>query len=746
MNAKPIKHWDISLLYVEDEPILRNIYQNILGKQLRQLLIAEHGEEGFEMYVQHQPDLVITDVKMPVMNGLDMAYKIRKHYPNARIIILSAYSEVSFFTRAIENGIKSYLIKPVTNERLFQVIDEQAREILLEKSVKVEEEKRIKAEADLSRNESILQAISTISEILLRQSLDKLTINELLKILGMATKVSRVYIFETILQDQATYICHKFEWVGEGIEPQIDNPELKMFRMDEEPFARWIELARQNKPIFGLVSSFTAEERTVLESQQIVSLLVLPIFSQGKLYGLMGYDDCVNEREWTQVETNTLATAASILGAAIERSRIEEELRKFNIELEYRVDERTKNLQTEIKERKLAEKLLRNSEEKYRNIFENANDGILLSVDEQVQFINPMMYEITGFLPKMIMGKPFTDFVHPDFKALVINNYQKRISGEEAPESYDIKIVDAKNQSKWVEIKSNLISWDNTKAVLIFIRDIDTRKKYEKELEILNKKLEERVKQELAKIEKQQQYIIQKSKLESLGELAAGMAHELNQPIGGISLSMDNLLHRLNDNTMTAEYLKSKINLVFSDIQRIQELINHIRLFSRDQESLANEAFAAHKAIDNTLLMINRLFIHHKINLLIDLDIQHAQLYGNPLRLEQVLLNVLTNAKHAVEEKALRLNNEYIKSITIKSYLQAGNLIIKITDNGIGIPAEKLDRIFDPFFTTKQAEEGTGLGLSISYGIVKNMKGLIKAESVLNEYTTITISIPEYTK
>ncbi len=737
-----MKKWDISLLYVEDERILRNIYDQILSPHVRSLTLAENGDEGFQKFIEIQPDLVITDIKMPVMNGLDMARKIKKQFPDARIVVMSAYGEAQYFMRAIETGVKGFLLKPVDNEKLFKVIDEQAREVMMASAIRLEEEKRLKAEAALRTNEAILQAVSDVSEIMLRQSLDGNVINMVLERLGTATKVSRVYIFEYHEINGDEHVSQKYEWVDDETNPQLDNIQLQNVPFESGPFVRWRKHLHERQPIYGLVKNFPEGEKEVLQSQEIVSIMIVPIFIGESFSGFIGFDDCVKMREWTQVEANTLETAASILGSAIKRSTIENELRKLNSELEERVAQRTKKLQREVAERQFAEEMLRESEEKYRLIFENANDGIFLTANGQIQFINPKAYEITGYQPKMVMGKSFVNFIHPDFREMVRDNHFKRLQGEDVPESYDILIIDAKNRQKWVELKSNLIKWENELAVLTFMTDISTRKAYEKELEVLNQNLEERVKQELDRIEKQRQALIQKSKLESLGELAAGMAHEINQPMGGIAMSLDNILFEIENATLTDNYLRKKIGLMHKDVNRIKELINHVRVFSRDQENVTDTSYNVNATINNALMLINRKFIEHSVDLELNLLSKNLMLSGNPLRFEQVILNLLNNAKYAVDKKSKEIGPAFTKKISLKTLLENDSLKVEITDNGIGIPKENLLRIFDPFFTTKQHDEGTGLGLSISYGIIKEMGGSIEAESVEGEHTTITIYIP----
>jgi signal transduction histidine kinase len=239
--------------------------------------------------------------------------------------------------------------------------------------------------------------------------------------------------------------------------------------------------------------------------------------------------------------------------------------------------------------------------------------------------------------------------------------------------------------------------------------------------------------------------LIQKSKLESLGELSAGMAHEINQPLGSISMGLENLQMKILDDDYTEDYIERKINSLFDDIARIKKIIEHIRTFSRDQEDEKHDRVSVNEVINNALSLITIQYRNHNINLSLELAADDFFTFGNKYKLEQVILNLLSNAKYAVDEKEQTTKIKYYqKRITIRTSTAKGLIYISIEDNGTGIPNEVIDNIFDPFFTTKKSEAGTGLGLSIIYGIVKEMKGNISAESEFGKFTRITVELPEY--
>jgi C4-dicarboxylate-specific signal transduction histidine kinase len=194
---------------------------------------------------------------------------------------------------------------------------------------------------------------------------------------------------------------------------------------------------------------------------------------------------------------------------------------------------------------------------------------------------------------------------------------------------------------------------------------------------------------------------------------------------------------------VSEDYLKKKIDALFSDIDRIRQIINHVRIFSRDQRNLIDDTVDINQVINDSLSLISRQYYNHNIEISLKLTEKGCITIGNKYRIEQVFLNLLSNAKFAVDERYRKENGiNYLKRIDISSNIRDGKVIVDITDNGTGIPEKHLDNIFDPFFTTKDVESGTGLGLSISYGIIKEMKGDILVSSVVNDHTKVSVVLP----
>jgi PAS domain S-box-containing protein len=656
---------------------------------------------------------------------------------------MSAYGDSRFFLKAIESGVKGFLTKPLNNSQLQDIILEQATDILLEKKFHEEERKRQLAEKERDRSENILQALSFSTASFFRKGVNSITVNEALSKVGTITNVSRVYIFKKEVFKGIDVVSQIYEWVAQDVQAQLNNDDLVNIPIESSVFNRWNKILAERKNVVSIVRLLEGqEEREVLEQQNIKSVLAIPIFVRDDWWGFIGFDDCVEERIWSESEINALGMLAFNLGGAIYRRNVEDELNNLNANLEQRVKKRTLALQQEVSERINAEELLRESEEKYRLIYENANDGIALIKNGLVFLVNPRVSDIFKYMPRDIIGKHFSDFFLDEFK----DDLNAFLSSHESAEHLKRNEITIEMlEGKWIELKTTFIVWDTEPAHLVFLSDVTKRKAAEMDLFELNSHLENRVMEEIKRVEQQQQLLVQKSKLESIGELSAGLAHEINQPLGGISMGLDNIQFKMLDKSLTDSYLKSKIETLFGDIERIRNIINHVRVFSRDQDKLVMETVDIKLVVDNALTMVRRQLLDQHVDVRTCLPDQDFYTLGNGYRLEQVLLNLLSNAKYAVEERARKAasSEQYVKLIMISLESEGEDNYILVEDNGTGIDEKIIPNIFNPFYTTKSEEKGTGLGLSISYGIIKEMKGTISVESEINKYTRIIIKLPK---
>ena len=227
---------------------------------------------------------------------------------------------------------------------------------------------------------------------------------------------------------------------------------------------------------------------------------------------------------------------------------------------------------------------------------------------------------------------------------------------------------------------------------------------------------------------KLEQQILNSEKLASVGKLAAGVAHEINNPLGGIL----NCLYNLRKGTLSAEREEEYLFSMEDGLRRVQKIVRQLLEFSQQHEPELSPT-GLNEVIERVLVLTNHAFTAHHIRLDKHLHPDLPPLMVDRHMLEQVFMNLILNAVQAIRGGGV---------ITIQTYVSGERCAIQIQDTGSGIPTSVLPRIFDPFFTTKGTGEGTGLGLSVSLGIVERHGGTIQVESEVGKGSSFTVWLP----
>ena len=223
------------------------------------------------------------------------------------------------------------------------------------------------------------------------------------------------------------------------------------------------------------------------------------------------------------------------------------------------------------------------------------------------------------------------------------------------------------------------------------------------------------------KIEMEAQ-IIQSEKLSALGELTAGIAHELNQPLNSIKIISQSIVMDIDE--YPKDELETDLNDIIQQVNKMAEIIDHMRVFTRRTEGVIKENININSIVEASFKFIGQQLFVHDIYIEKKLTENLPEILGDPIRLEQVMLNMITNARNALES----IERER-KVINVDTYQEENKIIISISDNGCGIPEKIRKKIFQPFFTTHEPGKGTGLGLSVSSQIIKEHNGEIVCES-----------------
>ncbi len=537
--------------------------------------IAIYNSEGMlmEQNPAHQSFYEYSDAEIRgkaanVIMGKEATQKIVKDLEKTG----SFRGEISSITKSGKHIDIDLSIFPILNE---------ANEIMSFTGIGRDITERKKAEELMSIRLKYEEGLAACSQSLLSDTGTKNALTEAMNYLLKASNTSRVYIFKNFEDPKdGICMCQTDEVCAPKVIPQIDNPVLQHVPY-KSGFERWRKTLNSGKLIAGLIETLPDSEREILESQQILSILIIPLWVEREWYGFIGFDDVVQKREWNDEDIRLLQTAAKVIGIYLERRKVIDDLERTN-----------KNLR-----------------------------------ETQAQ-------------------------------------------------------------------------------------------------------------------------LVQSEKMASLGALVAGIAHEINTPVGAVS-SMHNTLMRavrklktILETDFTEIFQKNqrlqkslKIiedanKVIDSGTDRVRNIVHRLRSFARLDEAELKKV-DIHEGLEDTLTLI-----HHEIKH----NIKVTRIFGEippiacyPGQLNQVFLNLLMNAKQAIKDKG---------EITISTYQIEGKVHIAIKDSGIGISQNNLKKIFDPGFTTKGVGVGTGLGLSICYKIMQAHYGEIQVESEVGKGSTFTVVVP----
>ena len=371
------------------------------------------------------------------------------------------------------------------------------------------------------------------------------------------------------------------------------------------------------------------------------------------------------------------------------------------------------------KQRALAE-----SEERYRALFEHANDGIgvVTAADHRLTEANNKFCEILGFGAQKVVGRDVREVIRParghdDGHGALADLLDGRVSGEG-----EYVVENAAGAALPVSVSFNTLSTDTERLIILIIRDLSARRRLE------------------AEREQMQQQLYQTAKLASLGELAAGVAHEINNPLNGV-INFAQLLK--DEGAGRGDFERQMIDGIIDEGGRIAAIVRGLLTFARHDDN-RRALVSLPEAVSTSLALFGRQFDKDGIAVETDLPEDLPRLYADASRLRQVVVNMVSNAYHSLKEKRPEAGRERLLRIGARRVERGGRDFVRVEfyDNGVGIRREDLDRVFDPFFTTRRDTGGTGLGLSISFGIVREHGGTIRVESERGEFARFDVELP----
>jgi PAS domain S-box-containing protein len=373
----------------------------------------------------------------------------------------------------------------------------------------------------------------------------------------------------------------------------------------------------------------------------------------------------------------------------------------------------------DITERKLAEEALHESEEKYRSLF-NSGPNPIFVVDRATHVIldaNPMAEETYGYSKEDLVGRPFNDLgpVEDVFEGL--SNFNNHDWPKACVIGSKVQHYQKNRKPLYVRVTACPIRYKEKEAIILATTDIT---------EMLEKEAQ----------------LLQADKMSMLGEMSAGVAHELNQPLNAIKMGNEYLKMMVEQgNSIPEKDLLEVASQVSEQVDRASEIISRLREFGHKPD-FDKEKVKVNKPIQMVAGMVKQQLGLQNILVEVYLEQNLPHIWGHNNSIEQVILNLVTNARDAIHEKKKARLDSGDEVITIRSFRENDRVAISVSDTGAGLPEADKNRIFEPFFTTKEVGKGMGLGLSITYGIVKDYGGEIEVCSDEGTGTTFKITFP----
>jgi PAS domain S-box-containing protein len=491
-----------------------------------------------------------------------------------------------------------------------------------------------------------------------------------------------------------------FQEVAEDIAFALHNIEL------EERQKRSDEALRESEDKYRTLFENTGTATIIIEDDTTISL------ANKEFENLSGYtkEEIEGKKSWTDfvADKNTLLRMKTYHYVR----RIDSDAAPRNYEYKFiDRDGRVKNIFTtfavipgtdksvgsflDITELKQAEGAIRESEQRFRDLVQNSLTGISIVQDGRVVYQNPEQERLFGPLPRKFILADL-DIIHPEDLEKVKQFYQGVISGQFQTLDLDFRSYPPNPEAdtfdmKWVYCRVSPIEYQGRDAILINMMDMTNAKELERLLRI-------------------------QDKMSSLGRVAAGIAHEIRNPLSGINIYLDTL-EKIYEDPESLEKVKGIITHLHSASAKIESVIRRVMDFSKPSEPkliLTDINRPIEEAIGLSSVTLRKSGIRLEKNLSRDLK----PLYADPNLIEEVILNLVTNAAEAMK------NMDGEKKIEVTSFVKNRNIILKVSDSGPGVPYAIKDKIFDPFYTTKS--ESTGIGLSLSHRIVTDHGGSLE--------------------
>lgn len=637
-------------------------------------IIAHTGRQGLSRLRQGLPDLILLDLQLPDISGLDLLRLIAQEGYDVPVILMTAHGSENIAVEAFRLGARNYLIKPFSDSEAQAVIDQALRE------------RRLRRERDrLMHN--------------LQQRVQELTV-----LYSIGKSVSTLMDLEELLErivEAGVYITRAEEGFLLLRDSENDELYLRAAKNLGEQRAQRLrmpiddslagQVVRTGKPIRINNRDNVGTALKVKTGFLVRSIIQVPLMIGQSVIGVLAVDNQQSDLGFSENDQYLLSALAGYAAIAIENARLYREIKQ--------------------------------SEERYRGLFTNAYD-LIFTLDQEfcITSINKVGPQLLGYSLERLHGTPLPSLCKSESWEVAHILLTNLLAGKTIS-PFELELVRSDGETVYLEVSAQLIS-DGTRhsGLHCIARNLTERRRLEQQL-------------------------VQAEKLSAIGQLVAGVAHELNNPLTSISGYAQLLLR----DPALSEAMHQDVKHIHTQAERAGRIVQNLLIFAREhkpERTIVN----LNEVLQSTLSLRAYQLRVDNVKVVTDFDKNLPVTIADPYQLQQVFLNLINNAHQAVLQKGVP------GKVTLRTYpvtlrresADGGTsglvvpqvLRVEVSDTGVGIPENALGRIFDPFFTTKPVGQGTGLGLSICFGIVQEHHGRIWAESTVDVGTTVYVELP----
>jgi two-component system NtrC family sensor kinase len=663
-----------AILIIDDSEQICHLLANYVLPDLGYRPIVAHtGRQGLQHLRAGLPDLILLDLQLPDISGLDLLRLIAQEGYDVPVILMTAHGSENIAVEAFRLGARNYLIKPFSDTEARAVIDQALRE------------RRLRRDRDRL----------TVS---LQQRVQELTV--LYRIGKSVTGLmDQAKLLERIVE-AGVYITQAEEGFLLLRDAEHDELYLRAAKNLGEQRAQSLrmpiddtlagQVVRTGKSV--RLDHLSAGSALKVKTGFLVrAILQVPLTVGDQVIGVLAVDNRAADRTFSENDQYLLAALADYAAIAIENARLYEQVKL--------------------------------SEQRYRDLFEQAND-LIFSLDRELQItaINRSAIQLSGYSSAELVGRPLWAFCSPQSWPVAQEHLTAMLAGRSMP-PFELAFIRRDQEALFLEVSAQAMqNGKQVSGLHCIARNLTDRRRLEEQL-------------------------IQSEKLSAIGQLVAGVAHELNNPLTSVSGYAQLLLR----NAALAAEARQDVEQIHIQAERAAKIVRNLLIFAREHKPERmtvniNEVLRSTLALQSYQLRVDNIAIQ------LDLDPDLSLTTADPHQLQQVFLNLITNARHAMIERGGR------GTLTLRTRVAHGRaegadsalngvadepvIEVMVADTGVGIADSDLKKIFNPFYTTKPVGQGTGLGLSICFGIVKEHDGQIWAESQRGAGTRVYVTLP----